>query len=347
MMAKKVKSLRDIIAKDEKSAGRNIPKGEADFLAKHEVEKTEDANGNGDDVFNAKKVKPEEKSQIDAGKRHGYRGDEDVAAYEETIHEKGMECNKSSAKIYCPVHGKEECSGDVEEELTPKQKMLDKNKNGKLDGDDFKKLRKESKDEREYDYEGDMAISQIKSIMNHSKQLMDMLKPDTNLPEWVQSKITLSKDYIQTAADYMSTEMKEEADLNELSKNTLGQYASKSLRRGEIANRMSKSDNDEMGKIANKRLSGVNTAVDKMAVKTGRKSIATSIKKDVKKTKASGDAYTSGTGTDDHGKSYYKAMNNIGKMREEVVDEAMGYTTQKERAKQALAAYYAKKRGEQ
>ena len=104
---------------------------------------------------------------------------------------------------------------------------------------------------------------------------------------------------------------------------------------------------DEMDKIDNTRLSGENTAEDKVAVKTGRKSIATSIKKDVKKTKASGDAYTSGTGTDDHGKSYYKAMNNIGKMREEVVDEAMGYTTQKERAKQALAAYYAKKRGEQ
>ena len=73
--------------------------------------------------------------------------------------------------------------------------------------------------------------------------------------------------------------VKESLDLDELSKNTLGQYASKSLRRGEIANRMSKSDNDEMGKIANKRLSGVNTAVDKMAVKTGRKSLATSIKK--------------------------------------------------------------------
>ena len=114
-MAKKVKSLKDIIAKDAKSAGRNIPKGEADFLAKHEVEKTEDANGNGDDIFNAKKVKPEEKSQIDAGKRHGYRGAEDVAAYEETIYEKGMECNKSSAKIYCPVHGKKECSEDSEE----------------------------------------------------------------------------------------------------------------------------------------------------------------------------------------------------------------------------------------
>ena len=68
----------------------------------------------------------------------------------------------------------------------------------------------EAKDEREYGYEGDMAMSQLKSIMNHSKQLLDMLEPDTDLPEWVQSKITLAADYIQTAADYMATEMNEE-----------------------------------------------------------------------------------------------------------------------------------------
>lgn len=66
-----------------------------------------------------------------------------------------------------------------------------------------------AKDPREYGYEGEMAMSQLKGIMQHAKQLHDMLKPDTDLPEWVQSKITLSYDYLQTAADYMSTEMNE------------------------------------------------------------------------------------------------------------------------------------------
>jgi predicted nucleotide-binding protein (sugar kinase/HSP70/actin superfamily) len=37
-----------------------------------------------------------------------------------------------------------------------------------------------------------------------------MLKPDSNLPEWVQSKITLAEDYILTAANYMEGEMNEE-----------------------------------------------------------------------------------------------------------------------------------------
>ena len=66
-----------------------------------------------------------------------------------------------------------------------------------------------AKDPREYGFEGEMAMSQLKGIMQHAKQLHDMLKPDTDLPEWVQSKITLAYDYMQTAADYMATEMNE------------------------------------------------------------------------------------------------------------------------------------------
>lgn len=71
-----------------------------------------------------------------------------------------------------------------------------------------------AKDPREYGYEGEMAMSQLKGIIQHAQELHDKLKPDTDLPEWVQSKITLAYDYMQTAADYMSTEMTEEAPAN-------------------------------------------------------------------------------------------------------------------------------------
>jgi hypothetical protein len=71
-----------------------------------------------------------------------------------------------------------------------------------------------AKDSREYGYEGEMVMSQLKGIMNHAEQLHDMLKPDTDLPEWVQSKVTLAYDYMQTAADYMATEMSEEVAVN-------------------------------------------------------------------------------------------------------------------------------------
>jgi hypothetical protein len=36
-----------------------------------------------------------------------------------------------------------------------------------------------------------------------------MLERDTNIPEWVQSKITLAEDYITTASNYMQGEMSE------------------------------------------------------------------------------------------------------------------------------------------
>jgi len=73
----------------------------------------------------------------------------------------------------------------------------------------------EAKDPREYDYEGDMAKSQLRSIIANAKQVHDMLKDDTNMAEWVQSKITLSADYISTVADYMQSEVKENIGLDE------------------------------------------------------------------------------------------------------------------------------------
>jgi hypothetical protein len=66
-----------------------------------------------------------------------------------------------------------------------------------------------AKDPREYGYEGDMAISQLKSIISNAEALMSMMKPETDLPEWVQLKITLAQDYVLTARDYMSSEMSE------------------------------------------------------------------------------------------------------------------------------------------
>lgn len=66
-----------------------------------------------------------------------------------------------------------------------------------------------AKDPREYGFEGEMAMSQLKGIIQHAKQMHDILKPETDLPEWVQKKLTLAYDYLQTATDYMATEMSE------------------------------------------------------------------------------------------------------------------------------------------
>ena len=82
---------------------------------------------------------------------------------------------------------------------------------------------KEAKEKTEYDYEGDMARGQLQSIIMNAQRVHDMLEDNDNLPEWVQSKITLAEDYISTVSNYMSSEL-DEAALNELSSGALQNY---------------------------------------------------------------------------------------------------------------------------
>lgn len=120
---------------------------------------------------------------------------------------------------------------------------------------------------------------------------------------------------IEKATQRLAKEEVEQID--EISKSTLGSYATKALHRGDIAARMSKSDTDDMGKIANKRLTGAKKAVDKIAPKAA----ATRIKTNIDKAReAAKNRYTD---KDDEGKSYYAAQKGIAKVREEVeLDEA-------------------------
>ena len=60
-------------------------------------------------------------------------------------------------------------------------------------------------DTGEYDYEGQMARTQLQTILRNSTDLIGMLSDDDNMPEWVQSKITLAQDYISTVRDYLQS----------------------------------------------------------------------------------------------------------------------------------------------
>ena len=110
--------------------------------------------------------------------------------------------------------GSKPIGSTVKEELTDKQKQLDVDGDGKLEKSDFEKLRaqkeeigpKDQVDSGEYDYEGDMAKNQLRTIIRNAQMLHDMLDDQTNLPEWVQNKITLAKEYTQSAAQYLSSE---------------------------------------------------------------------------------------------------------------------------------------------
>jgi hypothetical protein len=129
----------------------------------------------------------------------------------------------------------------------------------------------EAKDEQEYGYEGDMALNQLKTLVRCAEMIEDMLKPDTDLPEWVQSKITLATDYIQTAADYMYSEMKEEVQIDELSNDLLGRYKTAA---GADASKADKAGDYNKG---NKRFGGILKATKKQFSNDLRKESVTSI----------------------------------------------------------------------
>ena len=67
----------------------------------------------------------------------------------------------------------------------------------------------EKKDEMEY-ADPYMAVNQLKTIMHNAQEMIDLIGEKTDLPEWVESKITLAEDYIMTVANYMRSELKEE-----------------------------------------------------------------------------------------------------------------------------------------
>ena len=100
------KLLKDIVktkpTKVTNDLGGYSPKAgdEQQFAKKHSIDKYPDRNGNGDDVFNASKIKH---SQIDEP-RHGYKKPEDIKVHE------AHSCNMTKEDVSCPVHGMKECS---------------------------------------------------------------------------------------------------------------------------------------------------------------------------------------------------------------------------------------------
>jgi hypothetical protein len=59
---------------------------------------------------------------------------------------------------------------------------------------------------REYDYEGQMARTQLISIVKNAKSLFDSIGEKTQLQGWVQSKLTKAEDYLNAVRSYLDGE---------------------------------------------------------------------------------------------------------------------------------------------
>ena len=69
---------------------------------------------------------------------------------------------------------------------------------------------KEDDDEGEYNYEGEMAKNQLRTMIDAVQELHDSLEDNENMPEWVQGKITKATDYIDSVRDYMKSKSKDD-----------------------------------------------------------------------------------------------------------------------------------------
>lgn len=54
--------------------------------------------------------------------------------------------------------------------------------------------------------EADMAHGQLMSAIESCERLASTIKPGMQLDAWVQSKLTLASEYLQSVADYMASQ---------------------------------------------------------------------------------------------------------------------------------------------
>jgi hypothetical protein len=233
---------------------------------------------------------------------------------------------------YKMVNGKRVKKEKTEEDLDTDGVMMTRASN----------MSSEGVDHGEYDREGDMAKEQMHTIMNAAKELHRILKDEENLPEWVQKKITLAKEYIDTARDYMLSqhaERAEEEPIAEKAKSKAQQKfmgmvhaaqkgekpASKEV--GKVAKSMGKKDAEDFAKTKHKGLPAhvdeeSTEKEDQRAEKAGKK-VAKDIEYDDKKDKKEEKVKESNKGGYNFGGGIYE---NLDKKVENMIAEGMSIT---------------------
>jgi len=84
---------------------------------------------------------------------------------------------------------------------------------------------------KEMDDEGSMIMNQLDQMERSINMMRDTVKdPKMQVPAWVQSKVTLAADYIETVAGYMSSKNEEVEPIDEISKELTHAYFKKSIK---------------------------------------------------------------------------------------------------------------------
>jgi hypothetical protein len=105
-------------------------------------------------------------------------------------------------------------------------------------------------DQGEYDREGEMAIRNLTTADEAADELRSILDADDNLPEWVQKKITLAKEYIDTARDYMLTQHAERAEEEPIAEKAVSKKQQRFMGMVHSAQKGEKPASKEVAKVA-------------------------------------------------------------------------------------------------
>jgi len=197
------------------------------------------------------------------------------------------------------------------------RRALEKAKQTKLPA---KKTMGEDYDKDEYDEEGEMAKSFLRTIEDAAEELQSILSDDENLPEWVQKKITLAKEYVDTARDYLAANRPEDEMVAEKAVSKAQRAAAgiaRAAQKGEIPKSELRGASKEMAKMEPKEL--------KKFAKTKEKGLPEK-KKEVDETTVAGSVATTDaepkgkSGSMQFGKGIYDSWN---RELESMISESM------------------------
>jgi hypothetical protein len=164
----------------------------------------------------------------------------------------------------------------------------------------------EDYDRDEYDEEGEMAMSQARTIEDAAEELQSILDTDENLPEWVQKKITLAKEYIDSARDYLKAnrpegdEMMAEKAVSKAQRRAAG--IAHAAKKGDIPKSELRGASKEMAKMSGSEL--------KKFAKTKEKGLPAKKTEEVDETTTAGSVATGAQSTSSKGifgKGVYEA----------------------------------------
>ena len=90
--------------------------------------------------------------------------------------------------------------GGIKEELTDKQKQLDVDKDGEIEGSDLAALRKKDEGAEGQDHEVSMANNALDDIIKNATELKSKMgEGEKEIPAWIQDHVSQAQNFISQA----------------------------------------------------------------------------------------------------------------------------------------------------